>query len=140
MYCTFFILFFLFLTKYIVFPKIPKLDEQSKKQAIDMRATESKYMEETINRSTSKKRHTRGKQIVENKMVPILNPPLVSCVAASPQIFTAVEDVVDEQTSNSFSSGTLEFIETHSWSALLVQKYFLKYEDHYLQLEFTFLC
>lgn len=117
------------LAKYIVFPKIPKLDEKSRKQAMDTRATASRYLEETINiftlKERHKERHARGKQIVENEMVPILNPLLVSCVTDTPQIPTisGIKDAIDEQTSNSFSSGILEFKETHLRSVLLGRKY-----------------
>lgn len=111
-----------------MFPKIPKLDDQSREQATDTRATGSRYLEEANKRSTLKERHARGKRIIENKKVPTLDLPLVSCGADSSQTPTisAVMDAAREQTSNSFMSGTLEFIETHPLSVHRGRKYILK--------------
>lgn len=88
-------------------PKVKKLDETSRKQAMDTRPTEVGYVADTMNRYTSKKRHARDTQIVETEMVHIPDPSLVSFVTDTlPTPITAAgKDAIDKRKTSNYSPG-----------------------------------
>lgn len=79
---------------------LTKLDNKSRKQAIDTRSRAGRYLVETMNRFTSKEKHAEAKRIVENEYVPILDSFHVSRVTVTPQIPTTarIKDAVDGKT------------------------------------------
>lgn len=74
-----------------------------------MRTTEVGCVADTMNRYTSKKRHDRDRQIVENEIISIPDESLVSCVTDTlPTPTTAAgKNTLDELKTSNYSPGIL---------------------------------
>lgn len=72
-----------------------------------MRTTKVGCVADTMNRYTSKKRHDRDRQIVENEIISIPDQSLVSCVTDTLPTPTAGKNTLDELKTNNHSPGIL---------------------------------
>lgn len=71
-----------------------------------MRTTEVGCVADTMNRYTSKKRHDRDRQIVENEIISIPHQSLVSCVTDTLPT-PAGKNTLDELKTSNYSPGIL---------------------------------